>query len=99
MTAQPGDILYDYITDRNGGLKIVKTQDVEPILKTVHFLPDAMSKRKYLKSNNRYMGSIPSVIGLQWAEEAGVRYLSREWKEVAVRKLKTPEFSKLKLRF
>jgi endo-alpha-1,4-polygalactosaminidase (GH114 family) len=98
--AHSTDVLYDYIADRDGNLTVVKTQDVEPVLKAIHYVPTAVDKAKYLKSNQWYLGSVPSVIGLEWARQHGVRYLSREWKEIAVKKLRhDPEFSKLKIRF
>ena len=91
-------VSYEYET-KGGFLTIRKTQDVEPIIKAVHDMPDQITAAKYRRQATRYIGSVPAVIGLQWAKEAGVRYLSKEWREVCVRKLKEPEWSKLKLRF
>lgn len=80
-----------------GGFHVLKTQDVESILKTVKRLPDSMSAHKFAKSEFRFKGTVPIIIAVQWAEESGTRIYSKEWREVVSRKLDDPEWKGLRL--
>lgn len=99
MPREANEILYEYAAHSDGTLKILKTQDCEQILKTVHHIPEMTSMKKLLKANQRYLGTVPNVIGLQWANEAGVRMFSREWHEVVKKKFHDPQWAKLKVTY
>jgi len=92
-------IIDKYVANADGGLTILRQQDCEEILKVVHFLPDAMSMKKVAKSPRKLVATVPNIFIVQWAKEAGVRPYSREFHEVLQKKLKDPEFSRLRLQY
>lgn len=90
---------YKYNTDRDGNLvSVEKVQDVEPIISAVSAYGDLCRTRRTRDAAQQYVGSIPTVLGLQLAKESGTKYLSREWIEVVKKKMKDPDFKKLVVR-
>jgi len=81
-----------------GRFSIVKTQDVEPMLRAIHELPDLAKRRQYAQGR-RLLGSVPNVIALQWARESGLRLYSTEWMQYARKKLQSGEFAKLRVQY
>lgn len=82
-----------------GRVTIIKTQNVDAILRTIHELPEHMSRRKVAKSGQRLIGTVPNVIALKWAQESGLRLYSKEWMAYARKKLDDPEWAKLKVSY
>ena len=73
--------------------RIIKTQDVEPIIKTVHAIPGMARRTANTQTASRLLGSIPTIIALNWAKESGTTIYSREFNTYARKKLLTdPDF-------
>lgn len=79
---------YDYVVE-DGLLHVKKTQDCEEIIRAIRSV-----ERKH--KNLRYEGSIPNVIALEWAKECGAPLFSKEWKEYAMRQMKSPNYKFLR---
>jgi hypothetical protein len=77
--------------DYDGEAVLESIQDVEDIF---DFNAD-MSKIHNKKSNMWFIGTIPNSICLQWAQESGTRLYSKEWMEVAKKKVQMPENQKM----
>lgn len=44
-----------------------------------------------------YLGSIDTLTATNWATECGARIYSKEWRDYALKKIKSPEFSKFRV--
>ena len=72
---------------------IVKTQNVEPIIETIKAIPDMARRKGNTQTASRLLGTIPTVIALNWAKESGTTIYSREFFAYARKKLLTdPDF-------
>ncbi len=87
--AMPG--VREQVVSKDGVVTITKTQDAQPMF-------DAIRAVKDLPKNPtmRYVGSIPLILGQQWARECGAAIGTKQWREYAHKKLKSGEFSKLR---
>ena len=78
---------------------IIKTQDIEPIMKTIHAIPDLAYRKRSTQTASRLLGSIPTVIALKWAKKSGTRLYSREFFAYARKQLLTnPDYISLRVR-
>ena len=76
-----------------GVTHLIKTQDVEPIIKSIHAIPDMARRKANTQVSSRLLGTIPTVIALNWAKESGTTIYSREFFSYARKKLLTdPDF-------
>jgi len=76
-----------------GVTHLIKTQDVEPIMKTVHEIPSMARRPANTQIASRLLGSIPVLIAVNWAKESGTTIYSREFFAYARKKLLTdPDF-------
>ena len=81
-----------------GVTHLIKTQDVEPIMKTVHALPDMTRRPANTQVASRLLGSIPTLIAVNWAKESGTTIYSRQFFEYARKKVLTdPDFKYLRV--
>jgi hypothetical protein len=87
--AMPG--VREKMVTKDGVVTITKTQDAQPMF-------DAIRAAKDLPKNPtmRYVGSIPLLLGQQWAKECGAAIGTKQWREYAHKKLKSGDFSKLR---
>ena len=86
----------EQIVDTSTGFIIKKQQDCEGMIQAIHSLSDKLPKRA---SSQKYLGSVPTIIAIAWANEWGVRPFSREWLTKARHRLKNdPNWSKLRIR-
>lgn len=98
MTSNPPQITEGYFINGDD-VSLVKQQDCEPIIKAIHEVPDMVRRVVNTQSSNRYIGSVPNLIAVEWAKEWGVRLYSHEWKQKAAYRLKNdPNWSKLRVR-
>jgi hypothetical protein len=83
--------IHEKIVTKDGVVQIIKTQNVEPMF-------DAIRAAKELPKSPtmRYIGSIPMLLGQQWAKECGAAIGTKQWREYAHSKLHSGEFSKLR---
>ncbi len=73
--------------------RIIKTQDVGPIIQTVRDIPSMARRRANTQVASRLLGSIPTLIAVQWAKDSGTTIYSREFNDYARKKLLTdPDF-------
>lgn len=84
------------IIDEADKFHILKTQDVEPILKSIQRLPEMQTFKRHLNPL-RLKAVIPNVIAVQWARESGTKLYSKDWLAFVGKKLKDPDFQKLRL--
>lgn len=100
VDAATRDISRVLTTTRAGEDKfqLVHYQDVENILKTIKFLPDAMSRKKVAESNLRHFASIPNIFASKWAAESGTKLYSPEWMQYVTKRIET-DFLGFKLRY
>jgi glyoxylase-like metal-dependent hydrolase (beta-lactamase superfamily II) len=80
----------------SGLLHIEERQSAEAIMATLRGVDAARDAKRPTKDSPRLYASVPNIVGLQWANEAGVRYGSAEYDEVAARKLKDLDFRRLR---
>ena len=81
----------------DGSVVIETAQDCEDIIERNHAL--AMDQQR--SDWGRHVATIPNVISVKWMNEERerghhVRFLSKEFDEMVERKLKDPEWSKLR---
>ena len=77
-----------------GNTHVIKTQDVEGIMKAVKELPSVLaSKKNNTQTASKLVGTIPVILGLKWANDTGLTMYSREWFAYCREKLKDPEFA------
>ena len=100
VDAATRDVSRVVTTTRKGEDKfqLVHYQDVEQILKTIKFLPDAMSRKKVAESSFRHFASIPNIFASKWAAESGTKLYSKEWMEYVSKQVET-KFKGFKLRY
>lgn len=67
---------------------LMHVQDVEPIVEFNKHAAGMLDKKK----DWWFVGQIPNVICLQWAEESNTKIYSKEWVEYAKKKLKDPDY-------
>ena len=78
---------------------IVKTQNVQPIIDTIKAIPDLAYRKRSTQTASRLLGSIPTVIALNWAKESGTRLYSREFFAYARKQLLTnPDYLSFRVR-
>lgn len=83
----------------DGTFALAKTQDVEPVIKAVQSMSNTFTRTQRKKSEMHYVGSIPVLVGVQWAKEWGVRLYSKEFMRLAAKRLKTdPNWAKLRFK-
>ena len=79
----------------DGKLKIVRSQDVQPILEANKRAQNSELDRK---SEMRRAGSIPYVIAEQWSRECGAAIGTKEFGEYVKKKLMDGDWAKLRVR-
>lgn len=77
--------------DREGTAVLESIQDVEDIFEENKSKADQLDK----KNDWWFIGTIPNQVCFQWAQESGTRIYSKEWMEVAKKKVQLPENSKM----
>ena len=76
-----------------GVTHLIKTQDVGPIIQTVRDIPSMARRTANTQVASRLLGSIPTLIAVQWAKDSGTTIYSRQFNEYARKKLLTdPDF-------
>ncbi len=76
-----------------GVTHLIKTQDIEPIMKTIHAIPDMARRTANTQVASRLLGTIPTIIALKWAKESGTTIYQRDFFAYARKKLLTdPDF-------
>ena len=81
-----------------GVTHLIKTQNIEPIMDTIRVIPDISYRKRGTQVASRLLGSIPTVIALNWAKESGTTIYSREFFAYARKKLLTdPDFKYLRV--
>ena len=91
------DGITEKIIEEDGKVHIVKTQDVEDILKwNKRAQDDAPSMHGDAKF--RLTARIPLAIAEMWAKECGAAYTSQEFRDYCKKKLKDPENKFLKVK-
>lgn len=75
---------------RDGSFQIAKTQDCENILAAIKATSDIQNSRApNTQNSHKYLGSVPTLIAVEWAKEWGVPLNSKAWLEKARHRLKT----------
>ncbi len=77
---------------------LIKTQDMEPIMKSIHAIGDLATPRKGTQAASKLIGTIPLVMGLKWAKESGTIIYSREFFAYARKRLDSNEFRGFRVR-
>ncbi len=76
-----------------GVTHLIKTQDVEPIMDTIKAIPDLSRRKANTQVASRLLGTIPTIIAVNWAKESGTTIYSREFFAYARKQLLTnPDF-------
>lgn len=82
-----------------GEFHIVKSMDVEPMLKALQELPEHIRYKRSTQSGVRHLFSLPPLIAVTWAREWGVSLYSHEFNELArSRVMNDPNWQKLRVR-
>jgi hypothetical protein len=81
--------------EEDGKLRILRSQDVQPILEANKRAQNTEIDRK---SEMRRAGSIPYVIAEQWSRECGAAIGTKEFGEYAKKKLMDGDWAKLRVR-
>ena len=81
----------------DGGVTVVRTQDVEAVIKACHE-ERLTAPSKHGHAAWRKIGSIPLVIAEQWSSECGASIGTREFAAYAKKKLMDGEFAKFRIR-
>lgn len=79
----------------DGNLHIVRTQDVEPILKENHAMRETPTS---LGQTMRLAGRVPAVVCQQWAKECGSAIGTAEFNEYVKKKLMDGDFAKFRIK-
>lgn len=80
-------------TVEDGALTHVKkTQDVEPIMDAMKAIAEQSTPQTGTQTARRLLGTIPVIVGLQWAKESGLTMYSPEWLAYCRKKIMTDEF-------
>jgi hypothetical protein len=78
--------------DHNTGKSVIESvQDVEPFFERSKRLADGLNK----KEEWWYIGSIPDVVIMQWAQECGHKPYSKGWMQYATKQLNDRDYRKL----
>lgn len=83
-------MIQEKIFEDNGLMRIVRTQDVEPHIRSAAEMRENLKPR----SDLRHVGTIPSVIAEQWSRECGAAPGTAEFLAYVQKKLMSGEFSK-----
>jgi hypothetical protein len=84
-------VVDDFVTKKS---HVIKTQDVSGIMQAAKELPAVLaSKKNNTQTGSKLVGTIPIIIGLQWAQESGTRMYTREFFAYCRKKLKDPDFN------
>jgi len=81
--------------EEDGTLRILRSQDVQPILEANKRAQNSELDRK---SEMRRAGSIPYVIAEQWSRECGAAIGTQEFGKYAKKKLMDGDWAKLRVR-
>lgn len=80
------------------GLIVLRSQECDKILQAVKEAKDYEVRTVNTQRSQRYLGSVPNVVAVSWAQEWGVKLFSAEWSEKASRRLKhDPDWKYLKV--
>ena len=83
--------------DSNGtSVHLQKSQETAGILESAKGARDIIRKDSG-PVGSRYLGTVPLLIAQQWAKECGAAVGSKEWSKYAVKKLKDPDWAKLRV--
>lgn len=88
----------EFIVDGTDCFHIVKVQNCDAILQAIKETPDHMVRTVNTQHSQKYVGSVPNVVALNWAKEWGVRLYSKEWLQKARHRLKhDPDWRSLRV--
>lgn len=74
---------------RDHSFSIIRTQDCDEIIKGVKASSDLKtSTRPNTQRSQKYLGSVPNILAVEWAKEWNVTLYSKEWMQLAARRLK-----------
>lgn len=80
--------------DTADGFHIHKSVDTAPLVEGVRMMSEAQLRTPTRDRQGRlYLGSIDQLTAVNWAKECGHPLYSKEWKEYALKKLRSNEFS------
>tara|TARA_X000001036_G_scaffold108723_1_gene101897 strand:- start:6684 stop:6977 length:294 start_codon:yes stop_codon:yes gene_type:complete len=82
-----------HVEDDN--IHIVRTQDVEPILKENHAIRETHTS---FGQPMRLAGRVPAVVAQQWAKECGSAIGTAEFNEYVKKKLMDGDFAKFRIK-
>lgn len=89
-----GAITEKVLYDADGKtIRIIKTQDTEPLLNAIKERPDVYGVNVPL---GKWLGTIPPLIAANWMKECGAAIGTREWNVYARKKLKSEEWRRLR---
>ena len=108
MTRFPQDGVKERFVDERGGVggkdtdalfHIVREQDCQGIIDAIKAAPSYMARKKpSTQDSQRWVGSVPNLMAVQWAKEWGVKLYSKEWVALAGKRLKTdPNWKQLRV--
>lgn len=87
-TATAGAITEHFVDHATPGeFSLVRVQDCDKIIEGVKDASDLAVRRANTQSFQRYLGSVPCIIALEWSNEWGVRLYSKEWTQKARHRL------------
>lgn len=69
----------EYHRETSEAFQIVRVQDCEAMLTAIRETSDHMVKAVNTQNSHNYIGSVPNIVALNWAQEWGVKLYSREW--------------------
>lgn len=79
---------------------VKETMDAEPLFEYTKGVAHDNPRSVRAKKPGRMVGSIPFILGAQWAKEWGVKLYSKEWLEKAQKRIETdPNFKKLRIEY
>jgi len=94
-----GKITYEKLGEKHivedGNIHIVRTQDVEPILKENHEMRETPNS---LGQSMRLAGRVPAVVAQQWAKECGASIGTPEFGAYVKTKLMDGDFAKFRIK-
>ena len=87
MNAAARTQIIERVIDRPDGFVIAKQQDCEEILKAIQATGDLRRRLSNTQHSQKYLGSVPNVVAIEWAKEWGGRPFSREWLQKSKKRL------------
>ena len=75
---------------------IKRSINVEPMIEGVKMMGE-LDRPERDNSGRLYLGSIDTLTAINWAKECGAKIYYKEWRDYAIKKIRSPEFSKFRV--